>query len=253
MHRLKEIEEGCFQIDHPLEFRANGYIGEEDFQSSFDFAYAMTFGNSGHHRSRRSGGQLYRKNGEMFIDAFQGKLSEYAFYNLFRYSEVEIDPPDTRVMGVREWDSADFIVNGMPVAIKSTKSFGNLLLLETKDWDDQGRYIPNIGNGISEYDFFVLIRIDPDGTSILKEQRMFYSDYAEIQPLYECLSRYTWKANLAGYITRIELIEDIIDGDMVLPKNSILNGRTRMDAENYYVQARDLHPMSELISYVRAQ
>lgn len=142
---------------------------------------------------------------------------------------------------------------GMPVAIKSTKSFGNLLLLETKDWDVQGRYIPNIGNGISEYDFFVLIRIEPDGTSILKEQRMFYSDYAEIQPLHECLSRYTWKANLAGYITRIELIEDIIDGDMVLPKNSILNGRTRMDAENYYVQAGDLHPMSELISYVRAQ
>ena len=38
MHRLREMEEGCFYIDRPREFRPNGYIGQEDVERSFDFA-----------------------------------------------------------------------------------------------------------------------------------------------------------------------------------------------------------------------
>lgn len=253
MHRLREMEEGSFYIDCPCEFRPNGYIGHKDVEESFDFAYEMTFGNVGQHRSRRSGGQAYRRNGEIFIDAFQGKLSEYAFYNLFRYTDATIDPPDTRVMGLSEWDSADFVINGISIAVKSTKSFGNLLLLETKDWDEEGRYVPNLSHGISEYDFFVMIRIDPDGTAILKENRLFYSDEADRQTLHRLLISQDWKANLTGYISRFELVNEVIKPKQILPRNSLLNGKTRMDAENFYVQSGDLHPLSGLISHIRAK
>ncbi len=252
MHRLMEREEGCFYIDHPSEFRSNGFIDIEDVGNSINFAYDMTFGKGGQHRDHRSGGQSHRRNGEIFIDAMQGKLSEYAFYNLFKNSSARIDPPDTRVMSKNEWDSADFIVNGTKIAVKSTKGYGNLLLLETKDWDDQGRYIPNIPNGNSEYDFFVLVRIDPDGTSIMKENRLFFSDEAERSLLHEILGKRNWRANLVGYLTRSRLVDEVIGERQILPKNSLLNGRTKMDAENYYIQSGDLDPMSKMIAHIRS-
>ncbi len=252
MHRLEEREAGCFYIDHPTEFRSNGYLSLEDVEQSFDFAYDMTFARNGRHRDHRSGGQAHRRNGEIFIDAFQGKLSEYAFYNVFSRSEAEINSPDTRVMGLKKWDSADFIVNGVKITVKSTKSYGNLLLLETKDWDEQGRYIPNIPSGSSEYDFFVLIRIDPDGTAIMKESRLLYSDEAERSKLHDLIATKDWKANLAGYITRERLVNEVIREKQTLPKNSMLNGKTRMDAENYYVQCGDLSPMSEMVAHMRS-
>ena len=251
MHRLNEREEGCFYIEHPSEFRPNGYLSDEDVSDCFDFAYSMTFGDNGKHRDRRSGGQVHRRNGEIFADTFQGKLAEFAFYNIFRNSDVEIDPPDMRVMGLMEWDSSDFTVNGIEIAIKSTKHFGNLLLLETKDWDDEGRYIPNLSKGCSEYDYFVLERISPECSSILKENRMLYSDNADCDLLKDIILDIQWDANIVGYISRKEFVTEVIGEDLILRQNSLLNGHTKMDAENYYVQAGDMHPITELVKLIR--
>ena len=250
VHRLAEYEEGCFYIERPAEFRANGYLSFEDTEECFDFAYDMTFGREGQHRSRRSGGQSDRRNGEIFIDTFQGKLAEYAFYNVFKNSDADIEPPDTRTMGLSEWDTCDFTVNGYEIAIKSTKFFGNLLLLETKDWVEDGRYIPNYSNGCCEYDYFVLERIRPEGTTMMKENRWLYSDDLDYGILKDAILSQDWEANLVGYISREEFVTEVIDKCQILPQNSMLNGRTRMDAENYYVQAGDLHPMNEFIRMV---
>ena len=250
MHRLRE-ESGVFYIDQTSDFRPNGFLDKEDFELSLEFAYEMTFGNEGSHRNHRSGGQARRKNGEIFADALQGKLSEFAFYNLFEYSEVSIEPPDLRIMGLSEWDSADFVANGYKIAIKSTKHFGNLLLLEIKDWDDEGRYIPNINKGHSCYDFFVLERIRPDPAGILKEKKLYYSDEAGFEEIFSTFSDVRWEANLTGFISRGELVSEVIRKRQIIPKNSYLNKYTRMDADNYYVQACDLHPMSELVSAIR--
>ena len=247
MHPLR-TENGCYYIDCPVPFRHNGYLSEEDISESLQFAYDMTFGAEGQHRSHRSGGTVRRHAGEIFADTFQGKLAEYAFYNLFRnMCEVNLDQPDTRRMGLAEWDSCDFTVNGKEIAVKSTKHFGNLLLLETKDWDDQGRYIPNFGKGCSEYDYFVFIRIYPECASIMKKNRWYYSDKVEFEDLWPAVFYENWAANLVGYITREDLVQSVIKAGHILPKGSNLNGTTVMDAENYYIQAGDMHSMSELI------
>ena len=44
-------------------FDARDSIKEEYVEESFEFAYSMTFGRSGEHRSYRSGGSHRRKNG----------------------------------------------------------------------------------------------------------------------------------------------------------------------------------------------
>ena len=36
------------------------------------------------------------------------------------------------------------------------------------------------------------------------------------------------------------MLQEVIKNDYILPQNSYLNGSTRMDAENYYIQAGDL-------------
>ncbi len=251
MHRLEEYEEGSFYIGFPSDFRPNGYLFAEDVEESFEFAYDMTFGREGWHRGRRSGGQTYRRNGEIFIDTFQGKLAEFAFYNLFRNTDADIDPPDLRVMGQSEWDSSDFTVNGLEVAIKSTKFYGNLLLLETKDWDSEGRYIPNYQNGCSEYDYFVLERIRPEGTTLMTENRWLYLDDLDRSVLRDAVLSEDWEANLVGFITREELVDEVIGKGQILPQNSMLNGHTKMDAENYYVQAGDMHPLSDFIRIIK--
>lgn len=251
MHRLL-YEDGCYYIDRPAEFRSNGYLDMEDVADSLCFAYDMTFGEEGQHRNHRSGGSAKRRAGEIFADTFQGKLAEYAFYNVFRnMQEVYLEKPDIRRMGLSEWDSCDFTVNGKEIAIKSTKFFGNLLLLETKDWDEQGRYIPNIRNDCAEYDYFVLIRINPDCASIMKRNRWYYSDYTDFDDLWPAIINESWRVNIVGYITRKELTDQVIKTKQILPKNSNLNGTTTMDADNYYIQAGDLHSMSELIKLFR--
>lgn len=141
-HKLSLIN-GSFSITHKKPFPANApALKQETVRRVFEFAYSMTFGAVGEHRDHRTGGSLQRKNGEIFANTFQGKLAECAACNLF----YKLDPsvmPDFTIAKLGVWDSVDVIVNHKKIAVKSTKSFGNLLLLEQHDWDENGDYIPN--------------------------------------------------------------------------------------------------------------
>ena len=228
-------------------FNRNGELSDQDIEKCYDFAYGMTFGTEGEHRNHRSGGQTRRKNGEIFIDTFQGKLAEFAFYNYFKNRGKSISEPDLSKMGLNEWDGCDFLLNNKQVAIKSTKHFGNLLLLETKDWTDDGQYIPNSGTNHTNYDYFVMIRIRPDGTSIMTRNRWLYSNEVGYESLKEQIMKEDWECNIAGFVTHDELV-GIIQAKHILPQNMMLNGTTRMDAENYYIQLGDMHEIAELVN-----
>ena len=41
-----------------------------------------------------------------------------------------------------KWDDQDFVINDSEISLKSMAFFSNPLLLETKNWDLQGNYIP---------------------------------------------------------------------------------------------------------------
>ena len=199
-HNLK-IMGDSFYITNKREYICNSVLYKEDVEECFDFAYEMTFGQKGAHRNYRSGGQARRNNGEVFIDAFQGKLAEFAFYNYCCKYPLDINKPDLEVMGLNKWDTSDFEVNGYSVAVKSTKSYGQLLLLETKDWNDEGLYIPNYGTGHEKYDFFVLIRVSPDGKTLMKKNRMLYSINLDKNNLAHSILEQEWQCNIVGFIT----------------------------------------------------
>lgn len=79
----------------------------------------------------------------------------------------------------------------------------------------------------------------------MRRQHLLYSDTADKSILEGLIVQYRWEYDMPGFITSDELTE-IIKQNHIIPQKSILNGRTHMDAENYYVQAGDLHPISQL-------
>lgn len=129
--------------------------------------------------------------------------------------------------------------------------FSNLLLLETKDWNKKGEYIPNIGSESSSiYDYFVLVRIKPDLKKTFKSKKLFYSDRIEFELIEEVLSELVWEYDVVGAISN-ETLKHIIKNNYILPKNSLLNGNTEMDAENYYIQCGNMFPLTRLLSVVQ--
>lgn len=206
----------------------------------FDFAWNMVFGE-GHHRNQRSGGKHKRKNGELFANTFQGKLAEFVTYKeLQKRGLTGIVKPDTGIYGKGIWDDVDLEYRGKKINIKSASFFSNLLLLETKDWNDRGEYIPNLDNTSSkDYDFFLLVRIKPDLKSILQKEKLFYANEIDLEQLKEIILGEEYTFDFAGVCTQ-ETIKHIIEEGYLLPQNSLLNGKIKMDANNYYIQCGDL-------------
>lgn len=204
----------------------------------FDFAYKMSFGGKGQHRSYRSGGSKHRQNYEIFVDAFQGKLAECALFNII-YKLPGVEKPDFSVTGQGEWDDVDLKVCGKTISVKSTKHFGQLMLLEESDWDEYGTYIPNE----KKYDYLALVRIRPSCEQLMKNAGVFQTNEVSYEWLRDSVCSQKWDYDYAGYISLNEL-KYIISNKYVLPKGALLNDKIEMDASNYYIQAGDMHKIT---------
>ncbi len=234
-------EENSYITTRKVAFKKVRDLKEETIDRVFDFAYTMAFDEM--HRKTRSGGRTKRKNGEVFANTFQGKLAECAAVNFFyKYDNtIEIDF-DTYDLGI--WDKVDLTVCKKEVAVKSTKRFGQLLLLETKDWNHLGKYIPNLGTPNDTYDYIVMVRIDPSCEDLMKKNRLLYKDEIERAVLKNLVSQQNWSYDYVGYINNGDL-KRIIKGKHIIPQGALLNGSTPMDAENYYVQAGDMRKLTD--------
>lgn len=242
-NKLENSEENIYNISHKKSFNPIRTFKKETIDIVFKFAYDMTFGKEGEHRDHRSGGQYGRKKGEIFINAFQGKLAECGVYNVFSKNKINMPKPDFETYELGKWDDADFKIGSIELSVKSTVSFGNLLLLETKDWNNKAEYLPNK----KAYDRHILVRISPDGKGILRSQKILYSNDLDKDTLYNVILTENWEFELTGYIDKEDLIY-IIENKFILPQNALLNGKTKMDAENYYVQSGDMKDIKILIN-----
>lgn len=257
-YKLKR-EGNCYSINNELgkkNFAALDYFSKEEIDAVFDFAYKMTFGKEGEHKGIRTGGTHDRCMGGKFADTFQGKLGELAVFK--QASKLGLNPSalDYTVGGLGYWDHMDMTINGRNVSIKSTKERGQLLLLETGDWDNEGNYRHAKDENGSvvpvSYDFNIFARISPVCEYILKDNNLFESNDVSYDQLRAVVGD-DWAYDIPGFITKEDLCDLIADG-YILPKNSYLslNGKkyTRMDAENYYVRAADMHSLSQLPEYI---
>lgn len=249
MNKLEKRNDGEY-ITHKKPFLPIGTFRDSTVEMVYEFAYNMTFGELGEHRHHRSGGTHHRRNGEIFANTFQGKLSEFAFYNI-AHKDLPLEVPDLSTWELGIWDDTDFIVNGSFINIKSTKSFGNLLLLETKDWNNQAQYLPNMAKGKADYDYFILIRMNPYCEELLRSSRLLYNDTIDKDILKKIVLDKNWMYDIPGWCSQNE-ISQAINNSQVIKQGDMLNGKTRMDAENYYIQAGDMHPVSQLIDLIKS-
>ncbi|MCX7550882.1 hypothetical protein [Xanthomarina sp. F2636L] len=217
----------------------------------FEFAYNMVFGD-GHHRDHRSGGQYSRKKGELFANTFQGKIAEFVTYNeLINLGFTELESPDTGVYGKGVWDDTDLVYKQKKINIKSAAFFSNLLLLEKKDWNTKGEYIPNIHNSSSEqYDYFLMVRIKPDIKNVLQKEKLFYSNEIDKNILKKIIFNESWFYDFGG-VCSLATIKHIINKNYFLPQNSMLNGKIKMDADNFYIQCGDLRDFNFFTSILK--
>jgi hypothetical protein len=242
------FKENSYFVNSKKEF-CSFSVSNEIIQKALDFAYAMVF-EEGHHRNHRSGGSIKRKNGELFCNAFQGKMAEFIIHDLFTERGLACTGVDTSVSGKGIWDDCDLVCNSKKINIKSCAYFSNLLLLETKDWDKQGNYIPNRDAQTSEYDCFVLVRIKPDIKKVFKENKLLFSDTLEKNKILELLANESWQYDVAGWIDKLDLVQ-IINAGFTLPQGATLNTKTTVDANNYYVQSGDMKYLRDLIPILK--
>ena len=66
------IEGNNYYVQDKKRFSAYASILAEDKKECFDFAYGMSYAKRGEHRDSRSGGNLHRTKGQIFINTFQG-------------------------------------------------------------------------------------------------------------------------------------------------------------------------------------
>ena len=222
---------------------SGGYFDQTTIEKVLRFAWDMTFGTTGEHRAYRSGGTRGRKNGELFINTFQGKIAEYGLSISLKHRNIPCSEPDMERYPLGQWDQYDLICADTTIAVKSAAFFSNLLLLETRDWDPNGTYIPTG----KRYDYFVFIRIKPDGKDVFRRNRLMFCNSIERTFIEQLVMTNKWEYDIPGCITLKDLLE-IIRNRFVLPRGARLNGRIPMDAENYYAQAGDLRDIEYLIS-----
>lgn len=242
-----------FIINNPKSYPVMNNMGytfnNNELRECFDYAFRISAEDLT--RPNRSGGSYYRSPNQIFVNHFLGKLSEYALFRFLQYNGIKVEKPDINIYSRGIWDTEDLIIHGnqseIKLTIKSTKSFGNLMLLETKDWNSEAKYLPN--NIV--YDYFCFVRIDCSLESILKRNRKWYSSILES---YTILEEYVYEAavkknisfDFPGWLPR-EKVKEAIRLNHIIKKNDILNNKTKMDATNYYIQSGDFYSMEYFI------
>lgn len=253
-HRLTEYD-NCRIVTGKVSYANRGIPFPEQYvRKAVHFAWEMTNNPEAHQREWRSGGTMVRNPAEIFTDVFQGKLAEFGFYdyciNVYcrLFPNIICPEPDITVTGWGVWDNGDFTLRRTDgktcdVSIKSTKDFGNVMLLETANWDSEGNYIPSVQENkeVLHPDVFVMIRIrKEDDRNIVRTLLQERDEHR----MTEYMLSLPWTYDLTGYITHGEFKECIIQNGYIIPQGTYLNRPgpyNRMDASNYYVQAGDLH------------
>ena len=246
-HQLRKMSSNGkdFRVIHKVPFTKISEFKSRTVKAVFQFAYDMTFSGKGEHRHSRSGGTHHRDNLEIFANTFQGKLSEFAVANLF-YKHKDFKSPDLSVSPLGFWEDADLLIGENIIAVKSTKSYGNLLLLETKDWDKNGNYLSSMGERRC-YTHLILVRLKPDieeilGSLKLEKQLEFPSKDLEFE-----IIKQKWCYDIPGYINGDDLREAIKLNNLI-PKGARLNNAVIMDADNYYVQTGDMRKYETILN-----
>lgn len=235
-----KLENGYLPHSAKKPYKADIVLSRQDYSTVFDFAHEMAFG-SGYHRSNRSGGSQKRNPNLIFRDVMEGKIGEFALYRYLESNNILVTPPDCSVHSKGVWDGGDFqFRNSFNISMKTSKHFAQLLLLEAKDY-----YIENdrvlYKHDNHSPDAIVFARTCNDIASFMKE-----NNWTQVKDMKEDMYQAAkTTCEITGYITNKDL-KNLIQHDFLIKKGNKLNGSVRMDANNYYIPAKEMKSKENL-------
>lgn len=210
------------------DFIADKSLKIESIHKCVHFASEMAYGN-GYHKSQSFGGNNYSRNpAEIFINTLQGKLAELAVFNqLFGLGIVPDKLPEFDVWGKGKWEDCDFTLNNGTIrcSVKSTKFFGNVLLLEKDKYNSKGEFLETESLKPELYDFTFLVRIS--GVKFAKPEK-----YLELN-----LNGIKIETEVTGFLSHRKFLE-VISEKQIIKKGTIFGVPILVD--NYYIAAKDL-------------
>lgn len=213
-----------FDSDTKKEFVPETRLKPESIKKCLLFASEMAYGR-GYHKSQSFGGTEYnRLPNEIFINTFQGKLAELAIYNELSALGIRPDKmPEFDIWGKGKWEDCDFTLNNGKIraSVKSTKWFGNLLLLKKDKYNEKGEFLETFESDSFAYDFTFLVRIS--GVKSPKPEHYLEENDIDVE--------------VTGFLTHSKFLE-VIKEKQVIPKGIILGSPLIVD--NYYIFAKDL-------------
>ncbi|MDK6863080.1 hypothetical protein [Nosocomiicoccus ampullae] len=165
-----------YEVNDKVYFKKseNQYLDKRVLRTAFDFAYKMASNDL--HRSNRTKGIKYRKPNEVFVNTLIGKLGEFAAKQELNKHDISVRDIDLELYERGQWDNEDLLIvidgSEYSLNIKTTKVFGNLLLLEEGDYNKNGIYLENCDNKVE--DGYLLVRINLPIEEKLKSKKKLY-------------------------------------------------------------------------------
>ncbi|WP_270181114.1 hypothetical protein [Alkalihalobacillus sp. CinArs1] len=252
---FKNQYEDVYKFNSTRKFYSKEVIKYEYVALSFSFAYAMAYSEEGYHRRERSGGSKSREDFDVFCDTFLGKLGEYGAYQYLKdnIKDIKLSLPDNTIEGKGKWDSYDLTFEHEKktrnIGVKTTKHFGQLLMLETEDWDEEGKYIPNKEKEADEYTGFFFVRVSYDLIRNLQGRYFYQEKNISPESFASVLSDAHYNFDI-HYIP-MEYIKSAIKNEMIVLKDNYLNNLAKaneLDANNYYIQCGDMIYQDKILS-----
>lgn len=227
-----QITSNCVQLtaNDRLKFNPEIKLKPESILKCLEFATEMAHGN-GHHKAQSFGGKIYSRNSsEIFLNTFQGKIAELAVFNQLYNLDLKPDKlPEFEVWGKGKWEDCDFTLKNETVrcSVKSTKDFGNLLLLEKEKYNEKGEFLETENLKPQKYDFTFLVRVSGIKDCNPKSYLNFNSIETEV----------------VGFLSHQKFLE-VISENQVIKKGTLLG--IPLIVDNYYILAKDLEPIKNL-------
>ena len=219
-NRLRESGNAMF-VTSPKLFNPTQNI-DKYAETSIKWAYDNAY--NGHFRGSTN-------KFKTMLDAFMGKMGEFATYDFFKSLNYELDLPETILRQKGEWDDGDLIVGEQKVQIKTTIHTSNFLLLKKRDWDAEGNYNWGKDGKDPKYGAFFLCRLKPDPKQIFTES-----------PLEELISQaqnISWKCEVTGFLSKKDVIYAIAN-NYIVERGKYLNGKFQVKDDLIYFQSGDL-------------
>lgn len=221
----------CIEYDCKKTYSPNVTIRADEIKQCFEFAVSMAEGEKHNTDSFASQNPRFtRETGSVFRDAFQGKIAEIAFYNYYSH-KFTLNPPDFDEWERGKWEDTDFIISdskhnkNYSISIKSTKSFGNLLMLEKNRYNNHGEYLEGTNGKSVIHDLIFLIRIK--GIDSIYPDTYYKKKFTGIS------------AEITGYITHKDFV-DAITNKQFIEAGTYINGCEELKVDNYYFCASKL-------------